>query len=246
MRQATKYAVKKIESVSELLDLVTKEYDNCEQLLFRGQREDWPLLPKLARLRLNANYDLNHAEIQMLDLLRSCAVPFLDSPPESDWDWLAVAQHHGMATRLLDWTENPLAALWFAIEKPADSGKSAVVWLLVPAEDDIVKGITEKSPFKSSRTMIFRPRHLTRRITVQMGWSTVHKFDRELKKFVPLEKNHFYKAKLTKISVPASKFSTIRSDLDRLNINASSLFPDLDGLCRDIEWKYSLFDDEVI
>lgn len=119
----------KISSVTELVDFIGRWYSDAQHLLFRGQREDWPLQPKLARLRPNYEDSLLSVETQMLELLRRRAIPFLESRPESDWDWLAVGQHHGMATRLLDWTTNPLAALWFAVDKPAESKRPAVVWM---------------------------------------------------------------------------------------------------------------------
>jgi hypothetical protein len=224
---------------SEYTAYIEQQFD-ADDLLFRGQSEDHPLLPRIARLRLKS--DLVRTEQEMLRDFKLQALPHLSMRPESDWDWLALAQHHGMATRLLDWTANPIAALWFAVECPATRNRPGVVWIFDTKHADYADN--REDPFAGTRTRLFRPRHITKRIIAQFGWFTVHTYLGERKRFIPLEINALYKKRLTKLLIPASAFSQIRRELDRWGFNAAALFADLDGLCRHVQWQHSLVKDE--
>ncbi|HVO91437.1 MAG TPA: FRG domain-containing protein [Terriglobales bacterium] len=232
-------------TIKRLRDFIKlmEDYRFDDFVLFRGQDQDWALLPKIARL--NPRDSLLKNEEDMVSAFKREAVTFLSALPTNDWDWLSIAQHHGLPTRLLDWTKNPLAALWFAIRYPAKTPDSpAVVWIFKPAEQDIIKNVAAVSPFEGKRTKVYVPRHVTPRIRAQVAAFTVHKFVASLKRFVPFEKNKQQKHLLHKVLIPAHAFSEIRFELDRCGVNASSLFPDLDGLSLHLGWEYSLLSDE--
>jgi FRG domain-containing protein len=219
-----------------------EQHCSGQRFLFRGQRDNKTLLPRLARLPLRG--EIAPVEKSMLTEFKRQAVPYIDLQPENDWDWLALAQHHGMATRLLDWTANPLAALWFAVQKPAIEGHPGVVWVFDTNTVEYVVPSISESPFAGPRTQIFQPRLITRRIIVQSGWFTVHKYLKTKSRFVPLENNTLYKNLLTRVVIPASAFPTIRRELDRWGFNAATLYADLDGLCRSITSQFTRGDDE--
>ena len=249
-REASAKLLGDIASVAEYMQLINAESDSdaATPSLFRGQTEDWPLLPKLARLYKQQQLKGPYLDIErkMLDEFSRQAAIYVANN-QTPWDWLALAQHHGMATRLLDWTENPLLALWFAVKnapKDADQGKHGVVWIFSPPDQRYIDSSSEESPFSSTSTKILLPRHSNMRLRVQSGRFTVHHYRQEDGEFIPLEKHKTYKKYLKKITIKSEAFSQIRSDLDRCGLNAGTMFPDLGGLAEHIEWRHTLLDDE--
>ena len=208
-------------------------------VLFRGQVEDWKLRPKIGRpdlvLSPGAN-SLLEVEKKMMRMFKRQAPPFLQKTPSSEWDWLALAEHHGMATRLLDWSSNPLIALWFAVA-PKISDPKPVVWAFKPKDIDFVQD--DDDPFSGQRTKVFQPFHIAERIRVQAGYFTVHKQIATKDRFIPFENIESYKRQLKKLQIVPSAMPEIRRRLNLYGINEASIFPDLDGLCHHIEWFHT-------
>lgn len=206
-------------------------------VLYRGQEDDLPLLPKLARKKLKSP-DINGVEKKILDEFKRRSYPYLDYEPNTEWDWIALAEHYGLPTRLLDWTENPLAALWFACSREKNNKDYRMVWFfLVANESDIVSSSHDKLPVSQGRTKIFKPTHITPRIAAQAGWFTVHKNQKD-KGFIALDKNKSYKEYLLPLYIPNKLSNQMLQRLDKIGINAFTLFPDLDGLSNYLEWSH--------
>lgn len=231
-----------LETFTDFVEYIERQC-SATGILYRGQPTDEKLLPRLARLDfLEPTLDV---EKKMLAEFKRRSLPHLDAKPETDWDWLALAQHHGMATRLLDWTSNPLAALWFTVRQPPQKEKPGVVWVFQAKEENYAQPTHESSPFDGKRTQIFRPSHLSKRIVVQSGWFTVHRYIDEKRGFIPLEINNIYRDSLAKLTIPSKSFASMRASLRRCGVNHAALFPDLDGLCLEIERIHAFLQDEL-
>lgn len=225
----------------EQIKIKSEKIGNKADLLFRGQREDYSLKPKLARLILKG--DIIKIEKLMLEEFRRTCVPFSDYPPSDNWDLLSLAQHHGLPTRLLDWTFNALVALWFAVNQEPNGNKKGIVWVL-NAEVDDFRGIEEQEdPLSNKVTKIFRPKVVSKRISAQSSVFTVHKIN-EGGKIIQFNSHRLFKKKLLKIVIPSQSFSHIRKSLSIMGINHSTIFPDINGLCQHLQSRYSKLKDE--
>lgn len=129
----------RITSLREFMMLVSDLNAGGRQLWFRGARRvGYHLEPSLYRHPTvkDAN-KLIELEWELLSDFRHRAPPFMKALPTDNLDLLFLMQHFGVPTRLLDWTENPLIALFFALENardPAALVEDASVWVLDPIE----------------------------------------------------------------------------------------------------------------
>lgn len=206
------------------------------KIFFRGQNTDAPLLPKIFRNPILKCGELIDIEKKILQEFKMKARSLLDEKPdnENNLEWLAIAQHHGLKTRLLDWTENALAALWFCVrKKPQNFKNNGVIWKL-GINELLINYANEndcEEPFNITETKIYRPPYISKRIVAQSGIFTLHKYHENDFKIIPLNEDRKYIEKLQKIIIPYNSFDEIKKDLENCGIHAASLFTDLDGLC---------------
>jgi len=248
--------IEHIDKISEYLEIVesmsadVQQSNSDELLLFRGQNVDEPLLPKIAReykkIRVHGNpylHDLFTYEVMMLEDFKRRSRPYLTKEPSSDWDWLTIAQHHGMNTRLLDWTENPLVGLFFALD-PLMTNSDRVIWILRIGRKEIITPTKNTNPFKLSRTRLFMPNIVLTRLVPQAGWFTIHKYNKHRDRFIALERNTVFKKFLTKVVIKKNIRNIIdmMKHLDLCGVNSATLFADIDGLCKQINVKKDLHD----
>lgn len=235
----TQYSSDPITAVSDLARIM-REFEGARRLLFRGQNVDQPLLPRIARIAQKKSIsrdDLEKIERRMLERFRKECVPFIRGrAPTTPWEWLSIAQHQGLPTRLLDWTANALAGVWFAVSAdPKADDANGVLWVLnVPEQYERSPSDTD-DPFAFKETFVFQPFHLGQRIVSQAGWFTAHKFSDRFGKFLPLTNIGHFKNNIRKFSIPAEHFGTLRKELRLMGVTQAAMFPDLPGLCADIQ-----------
>jgi hypothetical protein len=221
---------------------------------FRGHTEvDWKLAPKLYRDSApKRGIRVIEDEIRQEFMMR--APGLTDSGPQNSWEWYFIMQHSGAPTRLLDWTEGALIALYFAVRDSKEE-KDAVVWALDPwwlnkcvlgerevvapgAEIGISKSDADRySPWLPARYLTAElpelpvavyPTHTARRISTQRSCFTIHGSDIDGLEQLRQEPG----AHMAKIVVPRAAVLGIREELLISGIDEVTIFPDLDGLGR--------------
>ncbi len=203
--------------------------------IFRGVRSSsHALLPKVGRSTHSVKAE---HERRLLEDFRQHALPYLESTPTDDWAWLSLAQHYGLATRLLDWTSNPLVAAYFAIgpeggrdDSYVETDEDCAIYFFAGADTVGRLDAADRriDPFAIDSVWIVRPDNISRRAAAQGSFFTAH----------PCPQEPWQHADLVKLVIGADAKRDIRYGLDQLGINVATLFPGLDGLARYRNFKH--------
>ena len=127
---------KAIQDVGSLLQAVEHQSglngSNDAPFWFRGCTDkNYSLVPSIGR----DPYSPKH-EQELISAFKQNAIQFLDQRPQSEWEWIFLARHHAVPTRLLDWTESPLIGLYFATHSIdnvcKNDDKDGAIWFLLP------------------------------------------------------------------------------------------------------------------
>ncbi|GEM_PF-498916 len=188
------------------------------RFLFRGlSNARWTLKPSVGRL-IERPGDL--PERTFFESFKRASVPLLSGRPASDWQWLALAQHYGTPTRLLDWSETPLVALYFAVW---ENDELDGVVHVVPRPPDRPLDASV-GPFEVTETVFFYPEHVSPRIVAQRGLFTVH----------PDPTQVYSPEGGEQIIINKAAKPELRRKLDAVGFHHAFIEADLDGLSRRI------------
>lgn len=200
--------------------------------IFRGvaDAELHALVPKVGR---TPSLYYRSDEIIIFANFRRRARQFVETAGMSDWELLALAQHHGLPTRLLDWSTNPLVAAYFAVTSSPSDSTARVYAARAPS---LIDG-TNEEPFTCMEVKAFVPAAVAPRIVAQRGLFTVHPdptqpWDRGLdaSALASLHRDHF--------DVEPSLRSFFGQRLFQLAIDPSAIQSDLDGICDTLAWQF--------
>lgn len=193
--------------------------------LYRGEEStEFVLRSRYGRLQVTNPENDKASEQAMLREFKRRASAMIQNPPNNDWEWLALAQHFGMSTRLLDWTENPLIAGYFATQR--NNGTGAVIYILNEDEfDDVNEDI---SPFQTRGVKLYRPKHINPRISGQGAVFTVHSSPSK----------PFCAPGIERWIIDERCIVNLNIMLYTYGIHEATIFPDLGGVARLVNFQF--------
>lgn len=225
-----KYSLKTINEVFEFATQFVPE----NHMVFRGVvNSDYQLIPSIGRLPALADEESErNREQYLLEQFKMKSALRLHCQPSNNWEWLSLAQHYGLPTRLLDWSKSPLIALYFATAHTAEE-----LYSNKELSDCAVYGLISHiciesdyhiEPFDIQQTLEFYAPSISERVVNQSGLFTVHHTPRKA----------FDTEKLHKFVIPGSLKQTIQEKLGLLGINESTIYPGLDGIAKSLKTEF--------
>lgn len=237
-----------IKSFIEFIEQVTINH-NCGHWVYRGvtDQSSHKLVPSIGR---NDDYisgfeEMERMESELLNKFKLRSFGQLKKHPTTDWEWLTLAQHHGLPTRLLDWTSSPLVAAFFAT-KPEFNEKGQMkdccenggaIYAVHFCE--YIDTEAESNPYLVKEHRFFYPPHISERVSGQAGLFSIQ--PDPAKEFqIGYEIEH--SEEVDKLVFTQSVGYEIRNALYFLGIRQGNLFPDLDGFARELKAQVGITD----
>ena len=213
----TTHSWQEIDTFGSLGAIIDASWAAEQFTIYRGEPQTGKkLIPKIGR---DENYSNKHEEELLTRFIRQ-SQPHLTYTPKSRLEWLILAQHYGLSTRLLDWTTNLMVALYFACDSEPDVS-GAVYHFLSSSIYDLTED--DEDPFHIKEFRVIRPSHLDKRIVAQQGLFTLHPR--------PTEPPPWSGIKY--IITPKLKIE-IKEKISRYGFKRSTIFPDMENIVRDI------------
>lgn len=226
-----------LKTLDEYYSFIKKMSSQTRKLIFRGHssEKEHKLIPGIGRYKDADNKPFDVVEERkMINSFIKKGYLYLKTE-YTPIETMTTAQHYGLPTRLLDWTWNPLVAVFFAIENDDTFEEDGAIYFL-EAEKFKLKtshdtySVENWDPLELlEEIVLYEPKYLDSRITAQSGLFSIHKHpnnivnDNRIKKIIISKK---LKAELGVI-------------LETMGIHSGNLFPGLEGTSKHIKWLYT-------